>query len=129
MKDLVMMIVLSNNLCIFLILQIFQNKSISVYENLETTDARINDDLDTELKKVYEIEEKTRIDNNIKLEDIVTMLYGIENLYWRSLASVIATYNFRKIGRPQEELNVLKFYVTNEFNSLIEDWNEKDWKK
>jgi len=106
--------------------QIISTPYVSIYEDYEMMDARIvNEDLDGEIAKVYNIEATTRTMGSIlKLEKVEEMLYAINNEYWRSLAAVIATYNFRKARRKQDELDILKNYVNNEFNQLIINWKE-----
>jgi thymidylate synthase len=87
-------------------------------------DARITDDLHNEIARVMNIELTTRkISEVLTLEIIEKMLNDIKNEYWRSCAALIATYNFRKVGRSQEELDKLKTYITNEFkNTEVQDW-------
>ena len=49
----------------------------------------------------------------------------ITDNYLKSIAAVLATYNFRKYRRKQNELDALKQYITNEFKSLMEErYNE-----
>jgi exonuclease VII large subunit len=60
----------------------------------------------------------------IAVPNMVDLLNSIDNLYWRSIAALTATYNFRKEGRTQEELDILKKYITNEFGRIdvIKNW-------
>ena len=78
-----------------------------------------------DLNLVFEIEKLTRENKTISTIDIIEKLNVITSKYWRSIAAVLATYNFRKYRRKQNELDMLKQYITNEFNSLMKErYNE-----
>jgi thymidylate synthase len=91
-----------------------------LYEDI-LEDARIcQSDLDLEMINVYNIEATTRtMGDVISLKKVEEMLYSIDNLYWRSLAGVIATYNFKKFKREEFEINALRESITNEFKELL----------
>ena len=95
-------------------------------DKFELVDARVSDDeLENVMSYVYDIEASTRLNGAfIKVEDIESKLYKINNLYWRSLAAVLAIYNLRKERRPQADLDILKNYVTNEFSGTVNNWNQ-----
>ena len=77
------------------------------------------------MKCVFDIESKTRTNKEIKLQEVCGMLNEIKNIVWKSYAAILATYNFRKYRRSQEELDVLKQYITNEFRTIFEErYNE-----
>lgn len=105
---------------------IIDSQEPSLYDNFNLLDARIlQDSIDDELNKIFGIEATTRtMGDLIKLDKVEEILKSISNEYWRSLAALIATYNFRKEGRSQEELDTLKKYITNEFSRIetIQDW-------
>jgi len=93
--------------------------------NSPILDARISPEkVDIELARVQNVEALTRrVSDVVDINIVEKMLNDIENEYWRSAAAVIAAYNFRKAGRPQEELDKLKTYITNEFkNTEIQNW-------
>lgn len=96
-------------------------------------DARIsNDKIHDEIERVMSVETATRtIANLLTLDIVVKMITDIQNEYWRSVAALIATYNFRKFGRTQEELDILKTYITNEFSTIdiIKNWKPLNIKK
>ncbi len=106
--------------------EIIKQKGDNLYANNIVTDARIdNKDYSDILKLVFDVESVTRnMGSIIDLEIVTKELDKIRNDYWRSLAAVVAVYNFRKFGRNQDELEILKGYITNEFASLdtIKNW-------
>lgn len=98
---------------------IIDNKDYRLYDN--TMDARINNaELNDELNKIMNIEALTRLQSDvIKTDMVITLISDIKNEYWKSLAALIATYNFKKCKRPIEEINPIKIHITNEFKNLI----------
>lgn len=98
---------------------IISNKHNNLYTS-ETMDARIpSSDVECELSKVFNIEASTRLNGVLmKTEIVEEMLKNIKNEYWRSMCALIATYNFRKAKRTQEEMDILFKYVTNEFKDI-----------
>lgn len=87
----------------------------------ELMDARMdNTTLDDQIAQVYNVEATTRnMGGVIQIETVEKLLYAIKNEYWRSLAAVIALYNFKKLKRSEEELNILRNYISNEFADLL----------
>ena len=73
------------------------------------------------MRIVFKIEEKTRMNKEIELQEVCGMLNTINNEVWKSYAAVLATYNFRKYRRNQKELDTLKQYITNEFRPIFEE--------
>lgn len=73
------------------------------------------------MKKVFEIEEKTRTNKEISLQEICGIINNINNDVWKSYAAILAVYNFRKYRRDQQELDTLKGYISNEFETLIKE--------
>ena len=72
------------------------------------------------MTNVYNVEATTRkMSALVKLETVEKLLYSCNNFYWRSIAAVIAVYNFKKANRSDEEINILRNYIGNEFNGLI----------
>ena len=79
------------------------------------------------LRTISKIEDITRTDKNVDLNFIDNEIKKIENLNWRSYAAIIAVYNFRKYRRKQNELDILKQNITNEYKQLIiERYNQLD---
>lgn len=93
---------------------------------LREYDARINDDkYKEEIKKIFNVESISRnLGMMIEIETLVNKIDEINNKYWQSLAAFIAMYNLRKVERTQEELNILKEYITNEFKYVMDKYNE-----
>ncbi|MFW6007956.1 MAG: thymidylate synthase [archaeon] len=102
--------------------ELIKQKNKDVYNNM--IDGRLdNDNYKDELKLVYDVEATTRNTSMIiKIDLIKEMINKINNEYWKSLAGLIAAYNFRKAKRDQSEINEFKKYVTNEFKTLIQSW-------
>lgn len=95
----------------------------NIYDNFELIDARNFSDED--LSYSFNIEQLTReTGQEISVEQVIEELEKIKNKYFQSLAAVIATYNFRKYKRNQDELDSLKNYITNEFSKIevIKNW-------
>jgi len=84
-------------------------------------DARIsNEDVEVELARVMNVEVVTRKTADIVNIDVITkMLSSIQNEYWRSISAVIATYNLKKAKRSNDDLDILRAYITNEFKGLL----------
>lgn len=105
---------------------IIDYKGKNLYDNQTLLDARLSEaDLYDEMNKVFDIESLTRLQSDIvKVEVIEEMLNKFSNEYWKSVSAIIATYNLRKAGRDQSELDKLKSYITNEFASIpeIQNW-------
>jgi thymidylate synthase len=93
----------------------------SIYTECDIQDARLSEkEIDAEMANVYNAEATTRtMSGLISLEKVEQMLYKIKNLYWRSIAAVIAVYNFKKGNRKEEEINILRNYIGNEFQGLL----------
>jgi len=103
--------------------KLIDNPSPSIYEGELMTNLIPSNIVDSELQKIFNIEILTRrIANIIDLNKIENMLNEVQSEYWRSLATVIAIYNIRKAKRPQEDVDYLKYLVTNEFSIIIKDW-------
>jgi hypothetical protein len=70
------------------------------------------DSMTIDNKELNNVEATTRtMSGLISLEKVEQMLYKIKNLYWRSMAAVIAVYNFKKGNRKEEEINILRNYI------------------
>ena len=107
--------------------QIINSENSNLYDDKYVlADYRLsNEDLNEELKKVMDIEAVTRLQSEIiKIDIVEKMLKEINSESWKSLAAVIATYNFRKSCREQSELDKLKTYITNEFARIpeLQNW-------
>ena len=112
--------------------QIINSNNTKLYDDKYVlSDYRLsNKELNEVLNKVMDVEALTRLQSDvIKVELVEKMLKEISNESWRSLAAVIATYNFRKFGREQSELDKLKAYITNEFSRIPEVQNWKPLNK
>lgn len=95
-----------------------------LYNNCMDAKVSINK-VNTELNYVFRIERLTRENKDANINDVINGLNLINNEYWKSVGAVLAVYNFRKHKRKQDELNVLKQYITNEFKTLVEErYNE-----
>lgn len=106
--------------------EIINNPNESVYDNFKVQDARLSEKqfLDT-TNIVFEIESITREHgSSVEILTLIEKIKLIENEYWRSITALIATYNIRKAKRNQTEIDQLKTLITNEFQYLIENWNE-----
>lgn len=103
-----------------------QNGLYSAYdENNYLKSTLTEETLDEIMMNVYNVEATTRSMSNIlTLEAVEKLLYKIDDMLFRSLAAVIATYNFRKARRSNEELSILKNYIGNEFGDLISNWEQ-----
>lgn len=101
--------------------KLVKTKYKTIYDECDIQDARLSaDELDAEMASVYNVEATTRtMSGLIQLETVEKLLYTIKNLNWRSLAAVIAVYNFKKAKRTEEEINVLRNYIGNEFQGLL----------
>lgn len=102
--------------------KMIETPHMNVYDSsYKPLDARLPlDKLDETIDKVFTIENLTRETGDIiPVEDIVERISLVQNDSWKSLASVIATYNFKKYKRDSEEINELRKLIQNEFNGLI----------
>jgi thymidylate synthase len=77
--------------------------------------------LTPDLNLVFIIEKETRENNDVLVIDVIYNLNVINSQYWKSIAALLAVYNFRKYRRPQSELDTLKQYITSEFRPLIDE--------
>lgn len=100
--------------------QLIQTDTPCLYTN-NLIDARISpENLDAEMINVYSVEAVTRLQSEvINVDKVEELLKKIQNPYWQSLASVIATYNFKKAKRNEQEINLLRNYIVNEFKGLL----------
>ena len=101
--------------------ELIKTKHNSIYNEIDLIDARFsNEELDEQIAAVYNVEATTRsMGGLIQLEVIEKILYSIKNIHWRSLAAVIAVYNFKKQKREEAEINILRNYIGNEFIGLV----------
>ena len=72
-------------------------------------------------EKINKVEKYTRENKDADLNEVINDLKDIDNKVWQSYAAILATYNFRKHRRTQNELDELKKFITNEFKSLFEE--------
>lgn len=97
----------------------------SLYDEVGTFDGRIlvdsYEEFEQLLEKINKIEKYTRENKDVNLNKVVNELKDIDNKVWQSYAAILATYNFRKHRRIQNELDELKKFITNEFKSLFEE--------
>lgn len=88
----------------------------------KTMDARIMpEDVQTIFSKVFNIENQTRTTSDLDINVVINLINDIGHEYWKSISALLATYNFRKHRRTQEELDILKEYITNEFRDLMKE--------
>ena len=100
-----------------------ENQSL-LYNNC--IDARISMQQANDIMNIiFNLEKITRENKEVPISDITTNLDNLSNNYWQSVIAVIVLYNFRKYGRPQDELDIIKKYITNEFSILTKNWNQK----
>ena len=105
--------------------KLIDEKSDLLY-NSETIDSRINnEEIVDEFNALFETESKTRTNLEISLGEVVEMIGKIKNEYLKSIAGVLALYNFRKYNRTQQEMDIIKQFITNEFKILVKDWVSK----
>ncbi|MNM94152.1 Thymidylate synthase [compost metagenome] len=98
--------------------KIIENSYDGVYKENKLIDARGFSDEDLSL--AYNAEHLTReTGDSVDVEFISETLDKISNEYWKSLAAVLAVYNFKKAKRSEEEVNLLREKITNEFNGLL----------
>ncbi len=107
--------------------EIINNSNTNLYNNENKLyDYRLsNEELDKELNKVMNIESLTRLQSEVVKADVIKKLLDeINNENWKSLAAIIATYNFRKANREQNDIDELKSYIKNEFSKIpeIQNW-------
>lgn len=89
-------------------------------------DARIDEnDIGNEFDKAFNVEYTSRTNTQVDIEILTKILDEIKNDYLRSISAVLALYNFRKYGRTQEEMDILKGYISNEFKILTSNWVAK----
>lgn len=104
---------------------IIEEEKKSIYDNSYKSAKIEYDKISDVFNSLFNIESLTRLNKEAELSVITTELEKIENNYWRSIAAVLATYNFRKYRRNKSEWDILKGYITNEFSQLInERWHE-----
>lgn len=97
--------------------EIIDNANVSVYNDIDMIDATMPEE---SIADVYNVEASTRsLGKLITLEKVESLLYVIKNEYWRSIAAVIAYYNFKIDGRDKSELDIIHNYISNEFADLI----------
>ena len=103
-----------------------ENYPLLYKENEEPMKLENNiNNLTGDLQLIFEIEKLTRENKETLIVDVIEKLNVITDNYLKSIAAVLATYNFRKYRRKQNELDTLKQYITNEFKSLMEErYNE-----
>lgn len=101
--------------------QLIETEHKTIYDNFEIKDLRLtSEQLDTVSSIVFNVEHITRENgNDVELNTIVELIESIENEYWSSLAAVIATYNFKKAKRSEEEIQTLRSFIKNEFSQLL----------
>lgn len=106
-------------------LEVISEHQTPLYNN-DIVDLKVNvDELQDVFNNIFNIEALTREDASIELSTIVEKLNEIENEYLKSLTAVLALYNFRKHSRTQEDMDILKTFITNEFSSLVSDWKSR----
>lgn len=89
-----------------------------IYKNQELVDAR--NFKDDDLNHGFVVEHLTRENgNDVSVTQLVEELEKIQNDYIRSLAAVLAVYNFKKAKREEDEINTLRTYIINEFRGLL----------
>lgn len=102
------------------------NEHYPLLYNNKCMDARMNyTDFINNMKFINDIEQLTRISCDfVKVENVVNVINKISNKYWQSIAALISTYNFRKAGKPDEDVQALKKYILNEFKDLevVKNW-------
>lgn len=77
------------------------------------------------IQNVANVEYSTRtLANELDLATIISMINGIDNEYWKSIAAMLALYNLRKARRKQAELDKIKSYIKNEFSYFLYRYNE-----
>jgi thymidylate synthase len=91
------------------------------YAEFTPLDMRLSEEeLDITSNQVFNVEHATRETiESITVEEVAARLNVIPNEGWRSIAGVIATYNFKKAKRSESEINTLRSFITNEFNGLV----------
>lgn len=98
----------------------------TIYDDLNIMDARLSPkELEVTSNLIFNIENITReAGESVDTSFLVEKINSIENEYWKSLAATIIVYNLRKSKREQEELNIFKKYITNEFSKIetIMNW-------
>jgi thymidylate synthase len=103
--------------------EMVNTKNNNIYESTKDTniDGRImENDVNSELNKVFDVESVTRLASDDITVDLVKMLLDkINNNYWKSLASLIASYNFKKANRSKLDINYLKENIENEFSEIF----------
>ncbi len=94
----------------------------ALYNNSVNYDGRLcsMDEFTKTMKALFEIEEKSRLNQELTMQEACNMIESIDNKVWRSYAAILVTYNFRKYRRSQSELDIIKGYITNEFKSLMD---------
>lgn len=101
--------------------KLVKTKYKSIYDECDILDGRMAPEvIDTEMANVYNVEATTRkMSVMVKVETVEQLIYACKNYYWRSLAAVIAVYNFKKAQRAEEEIDLLHKYIGNEFQGLL----------
>jgi Thymidylate synthase len=103
--------------------EIISTPNHNVYEGFDIMP--IGKYTDEDIKKSFLVEQITRENGNeVELDTVIEYLGLIQNKYFQSLSAVLATYNFRKYGRSQEEVDALKLFINNEFSRVetIQQW-------
>lgn len=103
---------------------ISENQEPLYNENVIDVNVSI-EELQNVFGNILNIESLTRENKTVNLDIVVDKLNQIENEYLKSLTAILALYNFRKYSRTQEDMDVLKSFITNEFSSLVADWKSK----
>lgn len=94
--------------------------------NDDTVDVKVNiNELQDVFNNIFDIEQATRENTTVDVNNITDKLNDIENEYLRSITALLALYNFRKHSRTQEDMDILKTFITNEFSSLVSDWKSR----
>lgn len=94
--------------------------------NDDTVDVKVNiNELQDVFNNIFDIEQATRENTTVDVDVITDKLNDIENEYLRSITALLALYNFRKHSRTQEDMDMLKTFITNEFSSLVSDWKSR----
>lgn len=106
--------------------ELIDNPQSSVYDTFEPIDARLDDEKFTNTMNIaFEVESITRDHGDeVEVSTLIERIKLVDNEYWRSIIALIATYNIRKAKRSQDEIDQLKALITNEFQYLIQNWNE-----
>lgn len=98
--------------------QLINTPKEHVYDKFETLDSRVDNDFN--FGDIFYVEHITRENGeDVSLDDTIEAINKIENDYWKSIAALIAHYNFKKYKRDKIEIDKLKSLIVNEFQYLI----------